>query len=905
MSEIPERDPVSEHARESGPGTAPPGAPRRARRLLAWLLPDDLRACQVGDLDEEYVLRAADQGRALARRWYRRQVRRSLLPALSSRLRGWRSAAPRRRPTMDGFSQDIRFALRSLRRSPGFVVAAVVTLALGIGVTCSIFSLVNAVVFADLPMEDPDNFWFVSSASRRGGQDKVMVSLPDFLDLRRATSSFEGLAAARTQGVILTGDGEPQRLTAFAVTANFLDVWGVPTVHGRDFRPGEDSASADAVALLSHGLWERRFGSDPGVVGRPVRLDGVEHTVVGVVAERMEFGNLAATEVYVPLNVDASSVPRDRRDLLVTGRLAPGVTRAQAEEETAALGRRLAREHPETSAGWTLQVTHSQEELAGEAARVLFMVLAVSVALVLLIACVNIANMLLARGVSRQKELAVRMALGAGRGRLLRQLLAESGLVSLLAAGLGLASTWGLRQVFLAITRHQNVLLLEAEIDVNVVGFTLLVAVVAPLLFGLMPAVRTTGTDPNETLKENAGRGSAGRGGLRSRGLLVAAQAAMAVIVLVAAGLIFRTVVNIESHELGFDPSGLLTGRVELPESDYPDSRRVRELFQQAEERLEALSGVEAAELVRFRPLATVLQPANFEIQGWDSQEWEVPSAGRNVVGPGYFDLLGVPILAGRPFRDTDGPDAPPVALVNREAVERYWPGDDAVGARIRLGSDGDAGGWTEVVGVVDTITTGDLDEPEAPEVYVPFAQRPVRDMAVVARTVGDPLAAVAGLRGVFRELDPDLPVTDVRSMGQIRYDDVSEAYVLVTLFAVFAVFSLVMASAGVYGVMSWSVSQRTREIGIRMALGARGEDVRGMIIRQGAWLTLAGTAVGMLGALAVGRVLASVLFEVSPTDPLTFVGVPAVMLAVALLANWIPARRATRVDPMTSLRAS
>ena len=799
--------------------------------------------------------------------------------------------------------QDLRFGIRWLLNNKGVAASAVLTLALAIGVNTAIFSLVNVVLFSELPMSDPESFVFVWSTNVRTGQERSPTSIPDFVDFRAQSRSFESLAALAESGYILTGSEDPMRVSGRLVTDNLLAVWGIEPLVGRGFLPGEGGEDAERVVMLSHGFWQRHFAADPAAIGTHLRLDGEEYAVVGVMTTRMEFGTLAEIDVYVPLNLQSSSAARDERRLGITGRLRPGVTVAQANDEIGSIATALAAENPATNAGWNARVIAVSEEVLTRGDRALFLVLILAVAFVMATSCVNIANMLIARSIGRRKEIAVRIALGASRYRLLRQLLTENLVIAALAAGLGFLLARSLLLAFVGITNSQNALFRMAELDATVLLFMVVVSAGSPLIFGLVPAVRASQPDLRRTLTEHGGAGG-GRRGLRLQGILVIAQMSMAVMLMVVAGLSVRTLINLQTFDFGFETADILSMRVDLPEPKYPEESDARLFFEAVVERLAGVPGVVDVALAGTRPLVGLGQSRSFAIDGHAFEDWETPSAFTNTVSPGFFELTGIPVFAGRNFTPADIADSNPVALVNRAAASRYWPDEDPLLQRIRLVGSEPEDEWLHVIGVVGDVHTGDPDNPEVPQLYLPFAQNPAAGMALLIRTSADPLAFVDTVRAEVWALDPDQPIDDVRTIAQIKYDRLSDAYVFIAMFVVFAGFALAMASAGIYGVMSYSVGQRTREIGVRMALGAHAYDVMKMIVRHGLALITAGVALGLVGAYGAAQLMAGILFEVSAFDPLTFLGVPTLLVIVAMLANYLPARRATRIDPMASLRS-
>ncbi len=877
--------------------------PRLPKLLLTFLLPERYRDQQIGDLDEGFRSRATPSGVARARAWYWRQVLKSVGPAISLRIRHARLPKPSESNAMDTLFQDLRFAVRAMIKRPSFAVVATATLALAIGVNTAIFSLVSVIVFADLPMQDKATVSVIRSTNPQQDIDRAGVSYADFLDIRDQVESLESVSALTgAQWVMSTDDGEPLRVTGNRITVNTLDTWRLSTVAGRGFLPGEDLLDAEPVAIMAHNVWVSRFGSDPGVVGSTFRLDGVEHTVVGIMTPKMEFADLGDAEFWVPTRLDRESEPRDQRVFYVSGRLRPGATHAQVQQQIAVVSSRLADEYPTSHGGWVLSAQPVQDSLVDDQADTILLLLSMTVAFVLLIACANVANMLLARATSRGRELAVRAALGARRVRLVRQLLTEAFLIALTASALGLALAKGLLEALVLISAGSEPVFLMAELDLRVLLFTLGVALATPLAFGLLPALSASSGDATAALKEGSAR-SGGRRGARTRGLLVGAQMSLAVMLMVVAGLMVRSVIKLQTRTLGFDPDGLLTAEIDLPDNKYTDDESIREFYRAMQDEVTGLPGVAGAELASARPAIGLGDRSILELEGRPASDGAARPVGFVMtVTPGYMDLLGIPLMKGRAFGAQDDEESFRVALVSREAAERFWPDNDAVGARFRIVREG-AEEWIQVVGVVADLRSAREAEKGDPQIYVPFAQNPESAMIVLARTAGDPALLGPGLRQAVWSVDPEQPVDEMRTMDEAIYERQSGNYALIMLFSTFAVFALVMAAVGIYGVMSYSVSQRSAEISIRRALGAESDDVSRMILGQGAKILVLGIAAGMVGAFLLSRMVAGIVFGISATDPVTFIGVPAILGLVALVANYVPARRATKIDPMTALR--
>lgn len=885
--------------------------PRLAEWLVRLALPADERDCLTGDLAEEYRdLRVPRLGAPRAWLWYWGQALRSIFHQAGRAGSGSapRRASRRRENPMSTLLQDIRYGARTLLQSPTFAVLTVLTLALAIGVNTAIFSMINVLLLKPLPLQDQDTMGFIYSSNPLREVEQAYVSEADFLDYRRELRSLANLAGVdRGTSLVLTGVDEPVRITGWSATANTFEMWGVEPIIGRSFREGEDQTGAERVVLLSHGTWESRFGADPDVLGRTIRLDGFETTIIGVLPPELEFGSLSQAEVWVPLRLDPGSARRDNRYIWTSGRLAAGVTIEQAREEVAAMSRRLAEEYPTTNTGWQHEAWSMKQALATDDVWTILYMLGLTVSFVMLIACSNVATMMLARASSRIKEIAVRAALGAGRIRILRQLLTESLMLAVTAGLLGLVvARASLASMVWMVGENSGTNFFHLlEIDRNVLVFTLAVSFLAPLLFGFLPALRASRTDLAETLKDST-RGSSGATGLRGRRFLVSTQVALALSLMVVAGLLIKDMVRMRTTDFGFDTEGILTMRVDLAGGKYPEEAQWNPFFDEAMTRIESLPGTEAAGWISARPVVDGLgRRRDFLIEGEPVPPPERASWAQVLVaGPGALDVLGIPLIQGRAMTASDRAETIPVVLVSQETAARYWPEKNPIGQRIRFGDNDSEQPWLEVVGVVGNINISDPDEPPPPIAYIPLAQNPRQGMALVARTRGDPLTAVGAVREQVWAIDPDQPVGDVRSIRQILRDGMATYDLLIGIFVAFAVFALIMASTGIYGVISFSVAQRTQEIGIRMALGAEGGDVLRMVARQALWLIAIGVAVGMVTALALGRVLASAVAGMNATDPVALGGVAVVLGLAALLATYVPARRAVRIDPVIALRS-
>jgi putative ABC transport system permease protein len=807
---------------------------------------------------------------------------------------------------MSELLHDIRYAVRSLKKSTGFTLVTVLTLALGIGANTAIFGVVDAVLLETLPAPEPDELVQVFETSE---SEKWTVSPPNFTDWRAQSTVFEEMAAHYADSFALSGGGAAESVLGEWVTAGFFRVLGREPLLGRAFTPADTVVGRDRVVVLSHALWQRRFGGRPDVLGRSIELEGESRTVVGVMPPGFAFP--AEAELWVPLAFTPEDLGTQRgaHYLDVLARLRDGVTIEQASTELTLIARRLEAQYPDTNAGAGVAVVGLQEALTG-GVRPALLILLGAVGLVLLIACANVANLLLARAAERRRELALRSALGAGSGRILRAGLTESLVLALLGGAAGLALALAALEVLVASPPAGVPRIEDARIDLTVLGFTLGLSLLTGLLFGLAPAVKAARTaDLGRALREG-GAGSVG-GSARSRGrnALVVAEMALAVLLLVGAGLLLKSFVELQVVDSGFDPQGVLSFHVSLPETRYPEPRQSRAFFAGLLERIRSLPGVDGAAGVFGLPLSGFSYSMSVEVlDGAPAYErpGEEKSTQLRVVTPGYFDVMRIPLVAGRPLTERDREEAPLAVVVNESAARLLWPDDAPLGHTLELatafGLGGPRAGGT-VVGVVRDIRHRGPREASRPEVFLAHAQFPVDFMSVTVRTSVPPESLVNPIRGELQQLDPELPMDSIRTMEQRLADSIAEPRFYMLLLSAFAASALFLASIGIYGVIAYAVKNRVAEIGIRRALGARAGDVVRMVVGGAVALALGGLAAGLLAALALTRILSGLLYGVSATDPLTFAGVAIVLLAVALLASFIPARRAARVDPMTALR--
>jgi putative ABC transport system permease protein len=792
--------------------------------------------------------------------------------------------------------QDVRFGLRQLRKNPGFTAVAVITLALGIGANTAIFSVINAVLLRPLPFPHADRLVQIWETDPQRGVDRGVVSPYNFRDWQSQNHDFAAMAAYGYDHFSLTSGESPFGLRGLRVSADFFRVFGVRPLWGRDFLANEDQPGAGHVAILSFTAWQNYFGRDPRIVGRKSTLDGEAYTVIGVMPSGFGVPG-SGTEIWITPAFDLKNLSRSSHGLFAIGRLKPGITLAAARSEANTIARRLAQQYPDTNGHSGIVLIPLQEEIVGNT-RSALLVLWGAVGLVLLIACANVASLLLSRGVARSKEFAVRSALGASRSRLAAQLLIESILLAAAGGALGLAfANWGIGAIVrtAAIPRAQGVTL-----DARVLGFTGLLSILTGIVFGLAPAFASSSTDLNFALKKTLGSINAGVGGVRLRGGLVAGEIALSLVLLVSAGLLIKSLWLLGRVNPGFNPKSVLGVRLSLPESKYPNGLERAAVFKRVIERLAAVPGVESAGGVNDLPFSGSRTTSSFDIEGVPpSSTAEVRQADRRDISPDYFKAMGIPLLKGRRFTDGDNADAPPVAIINEDLARKYWPGRDPIGQKLNLYEKD----W-EIVGVVGDVKLLDLAKENTPEMYLPCAQSgspPWMFFAIQSRLGVSSL--IASVRNAVREVVPDEPLYDVRTMEERVEASTAPRRLNAWLLGIFAALALVLSAVGTYGVIAYSVAQRTHEFGIRMALGAERGDVLKLVLGQGIALTLLGVSVGLAGAAGLTRYLSSLLYGVRPNDALTFATVGLLLTTVALLASYIPARRATKVDPMVALR--
>jgi predicted permease len=802
------------------------------------------------------------------------------------------------------FRQDASFALRMMRKSPGFTLAAILTLGLGIGANSAIFSVVNAVLLKPLPYEHGERLVVLQ---HRMGALNQNFSAADTNDYRTENRSLDGLVEYHNMNFILLGRSEPERVETGVVSWNYFDVFGVKPLFGRAFRREDEQPGAPAVLMLSYEYWIKSFGGDPTVVNKTFTMNDKIHTVIGVLPPVPQYPD--ENDVYMPTTAcpfrsdPATIANRQARMVQVFGRMKPGTELRQAQADVAAVAANLQKAYPKDypdGKNYSVKTTALEEALTHNA-RPTMLVLLAAAGFVLLIACANVANLNLSRMVRRERELAVRAALGAGRVRMFRQLLTESFLLAVIGGGLGLFFSWGALSLLVSFAARFTPRAREIHMDGVVLGFTFLVAVLTSLLSGTAPALAARETVVG-TLKEGGAQSTIGRGKHRTRGLLIVAQVAVSFLLLIGAGLMLRSFMKLQHVDPGFQPENILTMEVALDFVKYNTNDKQRAFFESLLEKVQMQSGVKSAAASMMIPFTKgMTMTGDFQIEGQTPEPGQaMPKADFRIVSPTYFEALHIPIFSGRGFFETDRPGHPDVAVVNRSAARHIWGSRDPAGTRFT--TDGGKT-WTQVVGVVGDIKQYGLDKDVVDEIYVPLAQNPMSQASLLIKTAVEPMSIARGVIELLHGIDPNQPVARVRSLEQVRADSVAAPRLTTNLLGLFALLALVIAATGIGGVMALAVGQRRHEIGVRMAIGARPGEILRMILGQGMMLALVGVALGLVGALWLTRLLEQLLFEVGPSDPLTYVGVALLLGVSALVACYVPARRAARVDPIVALR--
>ncbi len=808
----------------------------------------------------------------------------------------------KRGTTMEKLIQDLNYAVRMLGKKPSFTAIVLLALAMGIGANTAIFSVVNAILLRPLPYKNFDRIYMIWMDNPKLGVAEDWHSYPNYVDFKEQNQVFEDMAAFNDRSFNLTGTGDPVRVMGAWSTASLFPVLGAEAALGRTFTQEEEEPGKDLVVVLSNGLWKRRFGGDTGIVGQSISLNGINRMVLGVMPASFGFPE-KKTEFWIPIPVS----PQRRHERYAigykaVGRLKPGVTMEQAQADMGAIAKRIDDQYFQSGYGINLVRLRDQDTRKVKPA---LLVLLGAVAFVLLIACTNVANLLLARAAMREKEISIRLALGAGRSRIIRQLLTESALLALFGGAVGLLlAIWGL-DALVALSPADIPRLDQIGIDGKVLGFTFAVSLLTGFIFGLVPALQASNPDLNDSLKEG-GRGSTGGiRGARVRNLLVVSEIALSLVLLIGAGLLIRSFMRLQEFNLGFNADKLITMRIQLPRSKYREEKQIASFYTQLLERMESVPGVQSVGAIADMFLTDTASSTNFAIEGRPApvgaEQIEVPF---DAVSPSYFRVMGIPLLSGREFDERDIAGATPVVIINQTFALRFFPGEDPIGKRFAYGGlAGPNNPWITIVGIVGDMRRTGFDRPVRPETFLPEAQAGDNALTIVARTATDPASLAGNLRNEVWAIDKDQSVYDVKTMQQTLSEMMSQRRFNMLLLGIFAAVALTLAAVGIYGVISYSVTQRTHEIGIRIALGAERSHVLSLIVGQAMLHAGAGIAIGVIASAALTRLMSSLLFAVSATDPITFVAISVLLAGVALLACWIPARRASRVDPMVALR--
>lgn len=787
---------------------------------------------------------------------------------------------------------DARFALRALLRRPAFAVTAILTIALGIGANASVFTIVDGFLLTPLPYEDPEELVTLWDENPALGWSDTNISPANAWDWRERAPSLEDLAVFYDDGFNLTGDGPPELVAGLRVTPNVFRLLGRTPALGRDFLPDEMGEGNDRVAILTDGFWKRRFASDPGVLGSTLLLDGIQYTVVGIMPPDFVFLE-ERPDVFVPIDVHPTEADRDGHYAQAVARLADGVSLERARDEMRDVARQLESEYPDSNEGWTVEVVSAHEDLVGDVAQQASFVLLVAVSFVLLMACVNVANLLLARAHARTREMAVRAALGAGRSRVFRQVLTESTVLAGIGGALGLVlAVWGYRGIAAALPSNIPPVF-RFGLDGSVLSWIVGITVASALIFGVAPALRASQAELR-SLREGGGSGR-GRRSSRIGGTLVVVQTAMAVILLVGGGLLMKSLSGMRNQDFGFDPENVLTVRIAPPSAEYPEGEDLRAFWSAVEDRVRALPEVVAAGRTQSHPLMGSNWGRTIRIEGQGDVDRTVRLT---YASPGLFDALGFRILQGRGITDEDDEDAPTVAVVNENFVDRYLgPGQDPLTTTITSGEAS-----IPIVGVIHDVVERGVDDPPEPSIYTSINQAEVRTASLVVHTAGPPTQAVSSVQQAVWSVDPDIPLYDVETMESLVDRRIGGFAIIGYMMGTFALLSLILGAVGIYGVTAYAAGQRTGEIGVRVAMGAERSDVIRMVVSQGSRRAVLGLAIGLLGAFLLTGAMERILIGVSPRDPVTFLGVAAVLAAVSFLGLYLPARRAARVDPVRAL---
>ena len=807
---------------------------------------------------------------------------------------------------MTSLLQDIQYGIRGLLKNPVFTVIAVLSLGLGMGANTAIFSLVNAVLLQPLPFHEPDRLAIVWEEASFAGFPRNTPAPANYADWKSQNQVFEDMAALASRSYNLTGDGEPQRVNAHGVTANFFPLLGVRPALGRVFLEEDDKPGAARTVMISYGLWQSRYGGERSLIGQEISLNGEKHTVIGVMPAGFQFME-SETAVWVPIAFTPETLAnRGGHYLKVVARLKPGVTQAQAQADIDAIMQRLQAEYPEQVGRLGATVLPLSEEVTGEVRRPFF-VLLVAVGFVLLIACVNIANLLLSRATNRRKEIAVRTALGATRTRIIRQLLTESVLLASVGGLVGVLFAWLSFSFLQQLIPAGLVLATQLHLDLQVLGYTMGLTLVTGLIFGLAPALQATKLDLNEALKQGGGRSGTDVSGNRLRGAMVVFEVALALVLLVGAGLLMQTFFHLRGQYSDLRADQVLTIRTALARSKYDTHQKRIAFYDQVLERVRSLPGVESAGYSTSIPLVWRGGTSGFVIEGRPLDESLSYDANHRQVTADYMKAMGIAVKEGRYFADSDTQNSLPVAMINETMARQYWRGEEAVGKRFKIGDPNSTQPWVTVVGVAADVRQMGADVPVKAEMYLPHRQTDYytffAPQDLVIRTAGEPMDLVAAVRNEIHAVDPDQPLSNIRTMAEVLGEETAQRQLSMVLLVAFSGLALLLASIGIYGVLSYFVAQHTPEIGVRLALGARPADILSMVLKRGMSLALAGVGIGLAASFALVRLMASLLYGVDATDLTTFAVVALMLTAVAAVACLVPARRATKVDPMIALR--